>query len=570
MPVRTEESYLENFSKIVIAARVICVGGALSVMAFLVGRGLETRDALLVSGLLFFVFPLSVIWWLLQKSGRDPRQVVLAQLAADAGLATGIVYYTGGIESHLSILYFVAILLASVALSMRGALVVATLSAALYASASLLEQAREGAAVAGAPGQPATAYLLLNIGLQIGFFYFAAILSGYLSRRMGVFGARLRSTTKELQRIRTDTHSIIESMSSGFVIVDPDGTINDFNRAASGMLGVPAGDAIGKKAQDVIAPISLDLWRKIVDGLALGREEERGEARVITPDGAEVPLGVSVSLLKDEDSRAGVVLIFQDLTDVKRMTERVRLADRLAALGELSAAIAHEIRTPLASISGSVEMLRDSFEVQGENRRLVDLVVKESERLKSIIDHFLEFARQKPSRMKDVILNSVLTEVVYLVKNHPSFKETIRVEVETPGLVEAYLDEETIKQVFYNLALNAIEALPSGGKLKVSLGSCSRGGKEFAVVAFEDNGVGIDKADLEQIFEPFFTRKKAGTGLGLAISSKIVQEHGGTIEIRSNKGSGTTATVYLPVDRSRDSRIHCGSESTHALVGSAK
>lgn len=569
MPVRSEESYLENFSRLMIVARVICVGGALSVMAFLAGRGLETRDALLVSGLLFFVFPLSVIWWLLQKSGRDAKHVVLGQLVGDVGLATGIVYYTGGVESHLSILYFVAILLASVALSMRGALLVATLSAALYASASVAELARGRAAVQG-DVQTATTYVLLNIGFQVGFFYFAAVLSGYLSRRMGIFGARLKSTARELQRIRTDTHSITESMSSGFVIVAPDGTISEFNPAAARMLGVPVVEAIGSRAQDIIAPISIDLWRKIVDGLAHGKEEERGEVRAVTPEGGEIPLGVSVSLLEDDDATVGVVLIFQDLTEVKRMTERVRLADRLAALGELSAAIAHEIRTPLASISGSVEMLRDSFEVQGENRRLVDLVVKESERLRSIIDHFLEFARQKPSKMKDVILNSILTEVIYLVKNHPSFKETIEVEVQAPKLVEAFLDEETIKQVFYNLALNAVEAMPSGGKLTISLGASSRGGREYAIVAFADNGVGIDRADLEQVFEPFFTRKKAGTGLGLAISSKIVQEHGGTIEMRSIKGSGTTATVYLPVDRSRDSRIHCDVESSHVLVETAK
>jgi signal transduction histidine kinase len=251
------------------------------------------------------------------------------------------------------------------------------------------------------------------------------------------------------------------------------------------------------------------------------------------------------------------------------MTERVRLADRLAALGELSAAIAHEIRTPLASICGSVEMLRDSLEVRGENLKLLDLVAKESDRLKNIIDHFLEFARSKPSRLRDVPLNSVLAEVVFLVKHHPAFHSGIGVEIEAPAVVRAWVDEETVKQVFYNLALNAVEALPDGGRLRISLDSSPSEGAGFAVVAFEDDGAGIEESDLGQVFEPFFTRKSTGTGLGLAISSKIVEEHGGRIELRSNRGRGTVATVYLPLDRSQDPRILCNLETSHVLVDAA-
>lgn len=567
--VRTEDRDIDALTRVMIIVRVICVGGALSVVAFLAGAGLETRNALLVTGLLFSVFPLSVVWWFVYKSGRALRQLVYAQLAADACVATGIVYWTGGIESHLSLLYFVPVLLASIALSMRGALVVATLSSVLYAGAALGERVLHGAVVGEASRSTSGAYTLLNIGLQVAFFYFAAVLSGYLSRRMGVFGAKLRFTTKELQKIRMDTHSIIESMSSGFVIVDSDSTVTEFNAAACRMLGIPAAQVVGKKAQDAFGFISSDLNQKIKDALTLRWVEERGEARVFGGDGKEIPLGVSVSLLEDEGSIRGVVLVFQDLTDVKKTTERARLADRLAALGELSAAIAHEIRTPLASICGSVEMLRDSVEVQGENLRLLDLVVKESDRLKSIIDHFLEFARSRPPRLRGVPLNSVLAEVVFLVKNHPAFHGGIAVEIEAPAVVRAWVDEETVKQVFYNLALNAVEALGQGGRLRIRLDSSPGEGPGFAVVAFEDDGAGIEADDLRHVFEPFFTRKNTGTGLGLAISSKIVEEHGGRIELRSNKGLGTVATVYLPLDRSQDPRILCKPETSHVLVDAA-
>jgi len=351
--------------------------------------------------------------------------------------------------------------------------------------------------------------------------------------------------------------------------VDSDHNVTEFNQAASRMLGIPVAEAMGGKAADALAPVSPELYAKIVAALTDGEEEERGEVVAMTRDRGEVPLGISVSLLKDDGVTAGAVLIFQDLTEVKRMTEKVRRADKLAALGELSAGIAHEIRTPLASICGSVEMLRDSLDVRDENRRLLDLVVRESDRLKSIIDHFLEFARSRPSRLTHVELNTIVAEVVQMVHNHPSFSDAIKVNVAAPARVSARVDEETIKQVFYNLALNAVEALPSGGTLRIGLNTSTRHGAEWAVVTFEDTGVGIGEEDLKQVFEPFFTRKRAGTGLGLAIASKIVEEHGGKIEIVSREGSGTVATVCLPASSSRETRFCYQSDTVDILAEAA-
>ncbi|MFZ1946568.1 MAG: ATP-binding protein [bacterium] len=567
MTGKIEEREVVTLARMMIVVRVICVGGALSVIALLAGTGLETRNALVLAGMLFLVLPLSLVWWMVLRSGRGLTRLVYAQLAGDVVLATGMVYFTGGANSHLTVLYLVSILLASILLSMRGALATATVSAALYAAASWLENSRRG--VSGGDGEISGAYSVLAVALEIAFFFSAAVLSGYLARRMGIFGARLRSAASELAKVKLDIRFIIENMSSGFMIVDAEARITEFNGAASRMLAVPAEDAIGRRAEDVIGPVSRDLASKIAAALAEGAEEERGEARALSRDGREVPLGVSLSLLRDGAATRGVVIICQDLTDVKRMAERMRLADRLAALGELSAALAHEIRTPLASICGSVEMLRDSGAADGENGKLMSLVIKESDRLKSIIDHFLEFARSRPSRMRDVPLDSVLAEVVCLVRNHPSFHGGIIVETSAGPSVRAWVDEETVKQVFYNLALNAVEAMPSGGRLKIGLEASSGESPGCAVVRFEDQGVGIDQADLKRIFEPFFTRKQAGTGLGLAIASKIVEEHGGRIEITSRKGSGTVATVFLPRHRTQDSRIWCGLDASQVLVDAA-
>jgi two-component system sensor histidine kinase PilS (NtrC family) len=286
---------------------------------------------------------------------------------------------------------------------------------------------------------------------------------------------------------------------------------------------------------------------RTVRALEEGKEEKRAEVYADN-QGSRIPLGLSVSLMSDQEGgRTGAVCVFQDLTEVKTMAEKVRLADRLAALGELSAGIAHEIRTPLASICGSVEMLRDSIPEEGEDRKLVDLVVKESERLRNIIDHFLQFARSRPARFCHVTLNSILGEVVCMVRNHPRFVEGISVTLVTGDEVTLFADEENVKQVFYNLAVNAIEAMGTSGRLEIRVeGDVKMDSGRWARVVFEDDGEGMEDDVQAQAFRPFYTGKKSGTGLGLAIASKIVEEHGGNIDLVSAKGKGTTVSVYLP------------------------
>jgi two-component system sensor histidine kinase PilS (NtrC family) len=305
---------------------------------------------------------------------------------------------------------------------------------------------------------------------------------------------------------------------------------------------------------------------KIMGALREGTEEKRAEVHVIN-HGRRIPLGVSVSPMGDHDGRrTGVVCVFQDLTEVKSMEEKVRVADRMAALGELSAGIAHEIKTPLASICGSVEMLRDALPKEGEDRKLVDLVVKESERLRNIIDHFLLFARSRPARFRRVSLGAVLGEVVCMVRNHPRFTEGVTVDLDVDDKVEIAADEENVKQVFYNLAANAVEAMGPSGRLQITaepeietpLG-------RFARIVFKDNGEGMDAETQAQAFRPFYTGKRSGTGLGLAIVSRIVEEHGGTIEMESTRGRGTVVSVCLPCEIDEIKASLCGAlpESGH-------
>jgi two-component system sensor histidine kinase PilS (NtrC family) len=565
---RSEQRDLAGLCRMMIILRVICVGATLSVLAFLTGAGFDIHAAFPVAGLLPVVFPLSAIWWLMLKSGYSFRALIYSQLIADLLIEGGVVYFTGGAQSHFTVLFMVTIFLAGIFVCLKGAVLVATLSAGLFTGSCLLARANPRPFSAASEADSAITYVILNITLQVAFFYLIALLSGYVARRTRAFGARLKSTTSELHKARMDTHHIIESMNSGFVSVDQNHVITEFNQSASRILGIPADQARSRHVSEIIGPISQDLSRKLEIAVNQGREEERGEVLAETPSGRTIPLGTSMSLLSgDNGESAGVVLVFQDLTEVKDMAERMRLSDRLVALGELSAGIAHEIRTPLASICGSIEMLRDSLKPTGEDMRLLDLVIKESERLRKKIDHFLEFAKSRPARFRMMPLGSVLSEVICLVRNHPHFKDGVSVELEmSPGL-EAWVDEETIKQVFYNLAINAIEAMDSSGCLRISLdGPIPDGCGSCAIVTFEDNGTGIAERDLKRVYDPFFTKKKSGTGLGLAIASKIVEEHGGRLQIDSTEGAGTVVRVYLPLDRSEFVADALGAGSSQGLV----
>jgi two-component system sensor histidine kinase PilS (NtrC family) len=567
---KTEERDLRGFCKIMIILRVICVGAVLSVVIFLTGAGFDIHDVLPIAGLLIVLFPLSAVWWLIYKSGYGLEKLVYSQLIADVAVVSGIVYFTGGVHSHLTFLYLISILLAGILLYLRGALVAATLSTVLFAVVSLMKEAHFERMIGATSNERAIVYLLFNVVLQAGFFYLIAVMSGYISGRVKVFGARLKTTTSQLEKARLDTRQIIESMSSGLITVDSRGVITEFNKSASRILRIDPAHVKGEDVNTVLGAICPDLCGGLIRALERGQLEERGEIYAETVDGP-IPLGVSISLMRGRaGNTTGAVSVFQDLTEVKSLARRIRLADRLAALGELSAAIAHEIRTPLASICGSVEMLRESLKPSADEGKLMELVVKESERLRKIIDHFLEFAKARPSDFALVSLNSILAEVVCLVKNRQDLDKQVRIEFLPDAEIEACVDEETIKQVFYNLALNSLEAIDTSGELKISLNRIEHDQSgQAARVVFRDNGSGIAPADLGRVFEPFFTSKKSGTGLGLAIVSKIIEEHGGEVHIESKKGEGTEVTVSLPINGLDHERSQFGTGSRRELLETA-
>jgi two-component system sensor histidine kinase PilS (NtrC family) len=261
-------------------------------------------------------------------------------------------------------------------------------------------------------------------------------------------------------------------------------------------------------------------------------------------------VGMSLSFLR---RGRGAICSFQDLTDIKRMEEQVRQGDRLAAIGRLAAGLAHEIRNPIGSIRGSVEVLRESLAPQGDDRRLMDIVLRESDRLDAIIRDFLQFSRPPNLVRVPTDLTGMLDEILLMLSNHGGLPEAdaprvqIRRDTSEPT-VKADVDPAQMRQALWNLCLNAVEAMPQGGELRVGVRAVTpESGRPVVQVTVEDTGVGITAAELTQVFEPFYTTKPQGTGLGLAIAHRIVEDHGGEMQVQSEPYRGTRFTLSLPV-----------------------
>ncbi|HET6463525.1 MAG TPA: ATP-binding protein [Candidatus Krumholzibacteria bacterium] len=481
----------------------------------------------------------------LTRLGVPVRRISWGVVVADIGFAAGIVYYSGGVSGQFTTVFCLTIAAAAFLLEMPGGLASSVLSSLCFIAFQLLEA--WGVMSPPGKGQLPQPHVggLIDAYMHASMFLLVGTVGGYLADRIKLKGRALQHAESALEQLRIDTNYILENMSSGVLVVDTDGRVLTMNAAAEEILELRKDDVLSHHVDGGLALRAPDLAYELVQSLASERPRRRQEISGHSRAGAYRPMGISISPLTDgAQRRRGVIAVFQDLTEVHEMRERVRKADRLAAVGELSAGIAHELRNPLASISGSIEMLYHELALDGENKRLMELIMRESDRLDRIISDFLEFARLRTPRRVPSKLARCIEDVVTLVKQNTEKIEgvTIRTVFE-PSLPDAWIDDEQMRQVFMSLAVNACEAMENGGTLEIT---AERAGEQRVRVAFKDSGPGIDPEGLERMFEPFFTTKDGGTGLGLAMANKIVTAHGGSIEFR-NAERGAIFTIVLPV-----------------------
>ena len=335
----------------------------------------------------------------------------------------------------------------------------------------------------------------------------------------------------------------VELLESG--TINPDGLITAFNRAAESITGVAEKEALGQPWEALFGrEVDLEEAREGVEGP--GGQSRRYEISLQRRDGYEVPVGVSFWSLRSGDGETvGLIGVCQDLSSIKRMEQRVRQADRLATIGRLSANMAHEIRNPLASLSGAIEALVRELPADPSRERLVEIVLRESERLNRIIRDFLEYARPAPMATHAVDLADLLEEVVLLIE-HRSLPAELKVVREYGEKLLARVDPQQLRQAIWNLCINAVQAMPEGGELRVGGRVMPGGGPPHLQLWVSDTGLGIGENDLPHIFEPFFSTKAEGSGIGLALVYRVLQDHGGQVEVRSQPGAGTSFMLILP------------------------
>jgi len=487
------------------------------------------------------------------KSGAPLRSLLAMQLIVDVAVISYLLLFTGGASSPFVPLYLLAPLLGGVFLSVQGGMLLAVAGAIAYAVLFAAERGGMLPPVSyGLTERLSESALKLRLVLYLPLLFVVGAIGGALGRTLREGKKALDEARAELSRALFDTETILENLSSGLASVDAHGVVRHWNRAAGEILGRPAAEVRGRHYETALGDGFEEFHARIRETLASGVPAARHEARVTTRGGRSVPLGISTSVLVDaEGGRRGVIALFQDLSDVKALEDRIRRGETLAAIGELSAGIAHEIRNCLNPIAGSVEVLQRELHVTGENARLLELIVRESERLDNFIRELLDYARERPLKTERVDLAALTRETAEVARRHPSMGAGKTVTVEAPEKpVWAQVDFEQTKQVLLNLVINALEAIEGAGSVTARVdpanGSRSRGRAGFAAIEVRDTGAGIRADDLRQVFEPFFSTKLGGTGLGLAIANRIVERHGGAVEIESRVGVGTTLRLWLP------------------------
>jgi two-component system, NtrC family, sensor histidine kinase PilS len=496
-----------------------------------------------VFGLLATTYLASLAYAISLRRIHDPVRFADIQIGVDLVLVTLLVHATGGAQSGYAFLYMVDVVVVSALPRGFGAASVSVASALLYACISLLGYFKVLPPITGQtvfPWDLTREELAFRIVIFLAGLVSVGSLGVSLARQRRKAGERLavqQQIVGDLASLHQDT---IRCLSSGLVTTTLDGTITTMNDAACEILGLAGPPPIGQKLSNHIPRLDDVLARAGLQGRVL-----RDEVDAVRIDGVERRLGLSATPLSDHSGNiTGRVIHFQDLTDLREMEQAVARAERLAGIGRLAANIAHEIRNPLASISGSVEVLRRLPGADPETRNLVDIAVREVDRVNDLITNLLDFARPRGEERQRLDLGELVCDIAKIFEQERRAKDVqLQVHAQPGVLVEAASGQ--LHQVLWNLLRNAVEAMPSGGTIHVAAGLKSTPPAE-AILMVRDTGVGIAAADLEHIFEPFFSRKPDGTGLGLATTARIVEDHKGSIDVKSKPGKGTTFTIRLP------------------------
>lgn len=509
------------------------------------GHGLAT-SLNTVAPLILTVIGLTIVYCVARLLWKNFLAQARFQFLADVLLVTWLVWTTGNVSSPYAALYVVIIAIASLFVGPRGAMITSIGSAAAFNTCALLAISGIGPfAGRGITGE-SIANTIQYVGLSDVSFLVVGLLAAKLADRQTRSDVELRAATRSLADLRALHERIVESIRSGVITTDLEGRIYTFNAAAEEITGYKAAEVRGHDASIFFG----DMTRQIADSMTAavtGKVSPRFQADCLTPNGLALRLGFSIAPLSGESGEtSGMVITFQDLTDIRALEETSRRQDRMAAVGRLAASIAHEIRNPLAAMRGSIQMLRSEMDGDSEQAQLMEIILRESDRLNRIVADYLNYARPRPAELDNVDISALVAETFKLLRNSAEIGDGHTLEEDLPNrpaIVSG--DPEQLKQVCWNITRNALKAMPDGGTFRISLTEVDDNRWRLS---FTDTGYGMVPEQVERLFEPF-TSTTGGTGLGLSIVYQIIRDHSGTINVRSRQGEGTTITIELPVSR---------------------
>ncbi len=559
LDVRTEQR-LRRIERLMTARLVLLLailGAALALAR--VDRSFSDGAEVGLYGTIVFSFLSSVVFAATFPRFGQASRFGAALIATDLITISALVHFTGGSESVFAPLFVLVVVCAAVLFGRAGGYLAAALAATSFGAVLVAERIGVLRIYGGVP--PVLPVEVAHWAVQAGAQVVVGLLASGLSRELDRTGEDLERSRSDLRRLRSLHERTVGSLLSGLLTTDTTGIITSFNPEAEHITAISEELAVGRAIEDVLPGAR----ERVMRPAEVGRTG-RTRAQILYKNrlGATLHLGLSGSILREADGSAvGHVVIFQDVTQVVEMEGELRRSERQAAIGRLSAAIAHEIRNPLAAISGSIQMLRSASQAAGDDdsRRLMEIVLRETERLDGLITDFLQYARPAPPKLGSVSLAPLVQDLVQMFEKSRSRENPIEVRVEVKEGLAVTGDASQLRQLLWNLYLNAAQAMPAGGRLLIAAspapplpqGGAPAGrnaaegeGTHFLELVVADTGVGIAPEVIDRIFDPFFTTRREGSGLGLATVHRIVESHGGSLRVESTVGAGTTFRIRLP------------------------
>lgn len=510
--------------------------------------------------ILFVVTAFTVVYSVARRFTNSLILQIRLQFLVDIVVVTWLVWVTNDAHSPYIALYIVIIALASIFLGPRDAIITSVVCVIAFTVCVISVLSGIGPkgthALEGSLSETVQTVALFDVA-----FLVVGLLAAKLAERQSRSDVRLIAATQTLANLRALHERIVQSIRSGVVTTDLQGRIYTFNTAAQEITGYEEKDVYGQAASILFGDISEDIAESL-RAAEMGVASPRFEANCLTAEGLRLRLGFSIApLFSETGETTGAVITFQDLTHIRALEETSRRQDRLAAIGRMAASIAHEIRNPLAAMRGSIQMLRSEIAADSPQAELMEIILRESDRLNRIISDFLNYARPRSIVLAEADVADLLRETFTLMRHSPEISPRQSVEADLPEEpLLAKVDAEQLRQVFWNLARNAFHAMPDGGTLKAQMRQNSNGRLR---INFIDDGRGMTPEQVERLFEPF-SSTTGGSGLGLSIVYQIIRDHGGTINVRSREGQGTNITIELPVGNEEIRKTKPG---TVAMVG---